>query len=764
MVSIEQLRNFRPDTLESAADAWQRLADAVSEHGDRLHREVGGRLAAWQGQAGEAARGHLDQLGARFTDHHQRLRAVAKTLRAGADGLGHAQSVLNRALRIAEEFGLEIGKDGSVSWNAARTVEMLTDPAKLATVERLAKEVGGLIGNALDSATKVDEEVAAALRQHGADEADPGAVTTMSYPGDGGGETRDPVGDAKKAAALARKAPLLSDEELEELQTLLDSYAYDHEFTTTFYNQLGAEGALRFTGVLAQMASGLDQQHNGFRLSALTDIQQQMGAALATATDGSQQPHLDQNWIDQLKAAGREKIDIGSYSYQPYGYQMLGTLLDNHWYSKDFLLQVGGDMYDFENHNPLVWAENRPNGAMYNGFDLNIANPKTGGFDPMNGLMSAMHQNSDAAKAFFDPAHGDKIDYLLGKRHWVPDLPSGTPIPANYQSPGMDELGNALQGATTGGTHDQVSAHIMTETVHVLGSSQFRNGDVPPVIRDSVGSMVAAYIGDVNHAIQQHGDLNDPAHLGYGTWTDPVLPGTRDAHALFDENEVLRVMGSTAHDPNAYVTMYNAERAYSAVAMDHIAGDTQHSMDDRSHQIEVQAGNSAKVFGALDDAKADAISQGHKAADDAYNHAIEQRGKIANLVLGKVIDKLPVPGASYIGQGAEGYINALVEGSKHDSSAIAQQEIASQYGHGRSQAADLAFQAMWQHQMWSPNDAPPPDLRSADLSHLSEQQWNELQSWTSGAGYARYIGPVVHQIDNDYSTGRLRLKESEGQN
>jgi uncharacterized protein YukE len=763
VVSIEQLRDFRPDALESAADQWQRLADRVSEHGDQLDREVGGRLHAWSGQAGEAARGHVDQLGARFTDHQQRLRAVADTLRSGAGGLSSAQSSLNRALHIAEEFGLEIGKDGSVSWNAARTVEMLTDPAKLASVERLAKEVTGLVGGALDQATKVDEEVAAALRQHGAEQTDP-VMTTMQYPADPGGGTWDPVGDAKKAAALAKKAPMLSDQELAELQSLLDTNAADPEFTTTFYNQLGAKGALRFTGVLAQMANGLDQQHNGFRLGALTDIQQQMGAALATATDGSQQPHLDQQWLNDLKAAGREKIDIGSYSYQPYGYQMLGTLLDNHWYSKDFLTQVGGDMYNFENHNPLVWAENRPNGAMYNGFDLNIGDPKTGGFDPMNGLMSAMHQNSDAAKAFFDPAHGDRIDYLLGKRHWVPDLPSGTPIPGNYQSPGMDELGNALQGATTGGTHDKVSAHIMTETVHVLGSSQFRNGDVPPNIRDSVGSMVAAYIGDAHYAIQQHGTMTDPGHLGYGTWNDPVLPGAKDAHALFNDGELLRVMGSTAHDPNAYVTMYNAERAYSAVEMNHIAGDHGLSMDARRDQIDLQAGNSAKIFGALDDAKSDAIKQGHEAADAAYNEAISKRGEIANFVVGKVIDKLPVPGASYIGQGAEGYINALVDGSKHDSSDVAAQEIAKQYGDGRAQAADLAFQAMWKNQMWPPDDPPPADLRGADVSALDERRWNELQTWMHGNGYSRYIGHVVDHVDNSYDTGRLRLRESQGQN
>jgi hypothetical protein len=598
-----------------------------------------------------------------------------------------------------------------------------------------------------------------------ADTAPSGFEAAMFYPADGGGgDTRDPVADAKKAAALAQMAPLLSKKELAELQTLLDSYAADPQFTTTFYNQLGAEGALRFTGVLALMASGLDQQRDEFRLAALTDIQQQMGAALATATDGSQQPHLDQNWLNDLKAAGREKIDIGSYSYQPYGYQMLGTLLDNHRYSKDFLLQVGGDMYNFENHNPLVWVANRPRGAMYDDFDLNIADPKTGGFDPMNGLMSAMHGNSDAAKAFFDPAHGEKIDYLLGKRAWGPDLPAGTMIPPDYQSPGMAELGNALQGATTGGTHDQVSAHIMTETVHVLGSSP-RNGVVPPSIRDSVGNMVAAYIGDAHYAIHQHGTMTDPDHLGYGTFTDPAMPGAKDAHALFNDSELLRVMGSTAHDPNAYVTMYNAERAYSAVELNHIASDHSLPMDARRDVIEDKyAGTSAQIFGALDDAKADAIKQGHADADAAYNQAITQRGEVANFIVGKVIDKLPVPGASSIGQGAESYINALVEGSKRDSSGIAAKEIAKQYGDGRAQAADLAFQAMWKNQMWPPNDPPPADVRGADVSDLNEGQWNELQTWMHGNGYSRYIGHVVNQVDNSYDTGRLRLKESQGQN
>ncbi|MFD2415924.1 hypothetical protein [Amycolatopsis pigmentata] len=164
-ISLDQLLHFRADALSGTADAWRAVADSVARHSAALRDDVRANLgpAVWDGGGGEAARGHLDRLLEAASEHEERLRAVSDTLRNAHGGFSTAQSVLNQAVNLARETGLEVGADGSVSWNLRRTVDLVTDPAAAVTLTRTAEEIAGLIGQALDHASTVDNHTAATL-------------------------------------------------------------------------------------------------------------------------------------------------------------------------------------------------------------------------------------------------------------------------------------------------------------------------------------------------------------------------------------------------------------------------------------------------------------------------------------------------------------------------------------------------------------------------------------------------------------------------
>lgn len=750
MVSLDELANLRTDALHTAADEWSAAADRLAAHGADFATHVAEPVgaSAWEGGAAVSASKHLDQLTSTFSSHADRLRAISATLRTGAAGLGTAQTVLRGALDSARQFGITFGTDGSVTIDPAVVLRMITDPAEQAAIPRLVSQFGQAITRAVRDATDTDRRTAAVLRQHAAAA---GRVTAMMYPGPGGGDPSptDPAADGRAAAALAEQEPYLSAQQEAQLQAYLDQEAEDPNFATAFLNALGPQGTLRLTGVLATKA-----QNGGDETTVVDDIQSQLGIALSIGTDSAQQPHLDPSWTRQLESYGRQKIDIGTYSYQPYGYQLLGVLLHSGYYSSDFLNSVGTDMVGFEQQNPAVWAANEPEGAMYDGFKLNLIDGQGAGFDPMTGVMAAMSQNKEAAEAFFDPAQNGNLDYLLGKRFWTEDVPMGTVIPNGYQNPGMGMLGDALRNAATGGTHSPTDAHIMSETVKVLAEQ--RDGVTPDNMKQSVGGMVAAYIGDVNKATAAGGDLTGS---GYGTWSDPALPGATDAHAVFSLEDINKVIDGASTDPHAFVAMANAEKAYTGIQLQHTAGDTGQSIDVRREAIQAEGHASAAVLGEISRNYSDAMQAHNTAVVNAYNSAISTDGGIANFVIGKTIGAIPVVG-DVASQGAEAYVNAIVSGSQQSSATVNHDELLKDYYGGHQAIGDIAFQAMWQHQLWPTNQPPPaslvPDGQPVDLTTLTPDQRSAIQGWTSTDGYQGQWQNVLNNIADSYELGWLQ--------
>lgn len=247
-ISLDQLLNFRADALSGTADAWRAVAGSVAQHNAALRDDVRAHLdpVVWDGGGGDAARGHLDRLLEAASDHEERLRAVSDTLRNAHGGFSTAQSVLNQAVNLAREAGLEVGADGSVSWNPRQTVDLLTDPAAAVTIARMAEEIAGLIGRALDHACTVDKHTAAALAALSPRAWPRPMVSTRAQ------DDSPPSGIGRSDEEKLRQAlqEPIDREAIDEVATELKLYKENQDFLTGFFGNGGGDDLARLAAAL----------------------------------------------------------------------------------------------------------------------------------------------------------------------------------------------------------------------------------------------------------------------------------------------------------------------------------------------------------------------------------------------------------------------------------------------------------------------------------------------------------------------------------
>ncbi len=765
MLSYQQLVTFDPETLRTAAGQWRTVATALSDQHTAIRTGVGERLTApvWEGAAATAARGHVAALGTDTEDMAAAFELVHTTLTAAADVLGASRDEVLALTADARQLGLRVGPDGTVTVPAATVPDGPEHTARQAAMTNLAAVYTAEISAALRDASEVDDTTAALLA--GDDETATARFAQTTEPG------VDAVADAERAAELAGSGWLWI-EDVDELNALFTAHAGDPEFAATFFDELGPAGTYAFLGRLSGL--GLSEYDPGSELGTqIGATQRQLGAMLALATDPGSEPTLGNGWTEQLLAEGTATVESGIVA--PTGLQLLGTLLQNDdvVFPTDFLTRYGDAVMA---QDELGW----PTDTHLLGF----VDETSTGWDPVTALLSALGNNGEAATAFFDPqAHPGRIEYLLEDRVLVSfDVPDDAYNTDADDGPYFDELGNALHSATTAdvddtGAHSASQAGIMTETVRVLGSPDHRNGDVPDGMRDSVGEMFAEYIADVNHAVERGGSLRldadgDPEALSY-EWAGLDGPGTNDplfaaeSHALFAVDDLGRVLGDTARDADAYAHIYEAERAYAAVTLDMAASTADLGLQERANAVEAEARTAATVLGLLDEARADEVQEHGEAADEAYNNAVDSIGGATSWGLGKAAD---LAGDNLLGKtigGVSTVLDWVLGQADRDSSEQIAIDTAEVYTDGRWQAANLAFQAMWNNQIWPPEYPPPailmPDGHPIDLTTMNDEQWAALEGWiATSPGYDVYMNLTLQGVDSSYSVGGDHENESDG--
>lgn len=695
MVDFQSLTDARPELLDTVAETFDRWSDFLDQQAVEFRNKIIDEITqptVWQGDAADAAGRHCRNVRLAVFKSVDELREIVPILTEVAGGIAAAKESLRSAVTQARELGLTVAADGAI-----------TGP------HDQAKELAQRIRDAIKTATDADQKAADALSKHTPDVRDVAKVADRM---------RDLKAKGKRAAELAGRAWLLSENERAELLKLLKANSHDPTFAAAMLHDLGPRGTLSFGGSLAYLGAGDGNDEQ------IKQLQRALGHVLATGTNPRMEPHVPASWTTELTKAGREKFDIGLTNYQPYGYQLLGAMMHSGTYSAEFLNAVGNDLLRFEQQHPGVWAENSD--PRNDGFKLNHIDKRGLGYDPMSGLMRAMAHNPEAAKQFFDPRkHPDTLDYLINR-----------PV---LESPYSNDFGHALEAATLHGDRDARATAIAAEAINDLGTRH--HGKLPPMpdnLKDSVGRIIAGHIGDVNEAL-----------------ASPVRSTGFESRAL------LTTMGEAAKDPGAYGTMYDAERAYSARMFDH-AGSFSNVLD-RQSQFDMYAKQSAQVFGALDYAQGEAILQRYADADKAYNEAVEHRGAAASAGLGWLVKHIPVVGDD-IGKVTDIYADTLTENSKHDTSGVAIEKAGKLFDDGRAQATARVIDSMWQHKMWPPEHPPPAILlhggEPVPLAQMSERQQEEFGNWMmKDPGYSRYMAPVADSINQSYSEGTDRIVE-----
>ncbi|UJW31081.1 amidase domain-containing protein [Saccharothrix sp. AJ9571] len=157
MVTYQQLKAAKPATFAAAADDWLKLAKEAETAAENLYERGGNALGEqWSDTLGEKAGGLCRKIAQDFQAAGMAIRGVVTTLDSLATALAAAKRNLESAVAFATEGGFEVDGDGKVTVPSGST-----DPK----AEERAKRAGWLIRDAVNDATKIDEDAAASLKR-----------------------------------------------------------------------------------------------------------------------------------------------------------------------------------------------------------------------------------------------------------------------------------------------------------------------------------------------------------------------------------------------------------------------------------------------------------------------------------------------------------------------------------------------------------------------------------------------------------------------
>lgn len=156
MVTFQQLKDAEPDTFAVAADDWLMIAKEADAAAEDIYDRGGAKLREnWADAVADLVQGHVRKLGQDYQAAGMTLRGVVTTLDGLADALRLAKRNLTDAVQFATTNGLEVDDQGRV------TVPKGSDDPQAAD---RAQRAGWLIWDAVNDATKIDEQAAASLR------------------------------------------------------------------------------------------------------------------------------------------------------------------------------------------------------------------------------------------------------------------------------------------------------------------------------------------------------------------------------------------------------------------------------------------------------------------------------------------------------------------------------------------------------------------------------------------------------------------------
>lgn len=748
------------DKLGTAVSDWKKTVDSLKASAENARKGMQAKSdsAQWAGVNSTVTRDFIAKTAKEVSDLHAEADSIYQVLADGHPELASLQKqVKDAAGRDASALGVRVNDigDGKVVCIFPH-VRGDTDER---THEQLdaKRELENRINRLLSHAAEIDASVARALRKsHGGDAHNAGHSTYESL--------ND--AQAERALELAHKGDKMSDAELQEFNRLMlfNGREKDGEFATEFYQGLGGpEKTLEF---YAEMSiDGTSPDAGKVRLNAMKDLQQNMGFALANATDPDTKQHLPASWGSEFRRLGTQQIgwEQGQWN-KPYGYQVLGGLLRYGNYDPRFLDPIAEHVTQLHKKDPYFFLNNKAPGQE-DVYGFNPSGKLGSGNDPLNSVLEALGHSPEASEKFFTepptaynedgtvkgggPGFESYLDLFTDEDFdWTVDT-NDTNILAdedktkNALTFGPEALGHALESATTGRPYDDDSgdavkhtearAHLVSEIVDKFGENpellrHNENGDLDdqesgPLygMRDSLGDITAEYMGDFQRAMYKEDPNSD------------LFP-TFGAAAGLDSGHAARFLSVVGQDPDAYSAITSAQQAYTAEVVDHVvngSSDSTASLDGRLGDV-VAPGSA--IAGIMSDSRANAIYEYHAASDTEFNEAAADKQKWVNRILGmgieKVGERIPIAGAP-LEWASEDIQESIMKSIEQDTASEAEQEAGKKYTAGREAAIDSAQAALDNALVNNQhiNSATADDLRravrtAAGVSHSDGAQWN----------------------------------------
>jgi hypothetical protein len=470
--------------------------------------------------------------------------------------------------------------------------------------------------------------------------------------------------NGKRAVDLLRRAKDGDREALRQISNLaLGPDSRNPYFTKAFLEKLGAADMVEIPIMLAQRLrrdtrDGYDDLQNSARDTR--GALMLLSKSLAAGTDPTSRAHMDDDYLRQLRDAGRRMFPPSSQPpYGVSGYQGLSTVLaqtssHSERFSAHFMEVVGRDMvaFDRETHKRLPYVV-LPDLTGLN--DLGDAlDPGTGEVSPgarktdmLAPLLTAAGESKEASQALLDyTTPGEKnshLAYLLHDRRalWG-------------QSDHGAALGQAMKAAMSG--RDDISERLTFQAGDILAADArkfFEVGDDRKLktkdkytldalsgLRTPMAEILAAHIGKINDIYLS---FSGGAKEGSTPMTDTDLD-----YMLLD---VLRDSPNT-RDDRAFTTLLDAQIAHARVEIDRAV-----ASGSRQYLTNVVVSESP-VFGHLLEARNQSVLA-EKGRIDAANAQLKTR-------VSQGIGLIPIKGSEKVGEIggglAQGAYNAVVQG------------------------------------------------------------------------------------------------------
>ncbi|GAA1643327.1 hypothetical protein [Actinoplanes couchii] len=758
-LTLQDLLSWQAGPWQSAANGWRRVADKLEEADEDFVRGTRDLPEAWsKGTGSQAAATRATALKTRVSDAYTPVKSIGDQLDLHGYAMAGLRQQAEQIITTARNSGFEVDVAKGVISEPEREFVGPRFVVPGRTPEALAAELTGV----LTRARSQDDETAAILN-----------ANVPSGPGRAWGGQAGAI-DRAEELALKLKNPSYqpSPEELEELRLLLDRYGDDEVFAHDFLTTLGPKGLLELNGTLATYQldrPGVDADSMLFdsrTADAVKGLQSGLGDMLETATDRTGKHRLPDQWVDDLKEAGRSKFNIGDpdnparYVEGVYGYQLLGPLLHDGEHDPKFVADIGGDMVDFEmsqGKNSALWTEARSENVRLDWTRNHDDNKAPAGYDPITALMDGMSHNGAGTQDLLLGRTGEgaesnrlpRLDYLLTDRNWdaASDVPGGPGWMAelmengeSYRNVGLDRFGEALERATIdhpGEESRRLIESIIFETNVDEEAQGAANGEKPeegkttdftntnlvePQLRDSMGNIMAAYIGDVNENIA----LNQPV--------------TRGSFQVA-QDDLTRFLADLGKDEKAHEAIGKAESLYTAAMYDQIlAGqvDPGNTLRGDLDAMKVVSHNHGSVMGVIDHGAGLAQHQTSADLDQKINASIEDKykilGPVSEAVSSVATDR--VPGASDLVNGVVGeMLSQMEESEKVDGTGRTNFEVGEMLNAGRTATVGLTESALYHSGRL--DDMPAKlyvDGKLTPMNELSEDQRWEWQYYVGHQG------------------------------